>query len=208
MQSRSEYILFTEALSHASGQLMWRFLLLKAGSDETVAASDLVDETSTTRTELLAVVRGLEALDGPANVRLFTTCDYIQRGFARGLAQWRRQDWHWERFGRRVPIRDCQLWQRVDHALAYHAVDARFWGDPTHAAEDLAWQADGASEVEHATSSLETSVAQEPSSTIGPPRRRRPARRPGRVADATRNKLSDLRRGVESLLEPALMPAG
>lgn len=208
MQSRSEYILFTEALPHASGQLMWRFLLLRAGCDQTVTASDLVDEDSTTRTELLAVVRGLEAIDGPANVRLFTTSDYIQRGFARGLAQWRRQDWHWERFGRRVPIRDSQLWQRVDHALAYHAVEARFWGDPSHSSEGLAWQAAPACELELETNKQDSVAAQEAAISIKSSRRRRTVRRPGRVAAATRSKLDNLRRGVESLLEPALMSAG
>lgn len=210
MPAPLEYLLFTEALQHASGRMMWRFLLLRAGSDHTVSASELVEEHSAARTELLAVVRGLEAIDGPANVRLFTSSQYIDRGFSRGLAQWRNQRWHWERFGRRVPIRDCDLWQRIDHALAFHSVQSQLWGEAAHVGNQLA------SEPEQSTSetfdSLEDTAAPTPSmvdesAVLVVPKRRKTSRR-DRVAAATRNTLGGLRRGVESLLEPTLLPAG
>ncbi|MCO6044226.1 hypothetical protein NG895_09940 [Aeoliella sp. ICT_H6.2] len=211
MPAPHEYLLFTEALSHASGQTMWRFLLLRAGSDETTSASDLVEESSAARTELLAVVRGLEAIDGPANVRLFTSSDYIQRGFSRGLAQWRNQRWHWERFGRRVPIRDCDLWQRIDHALAFHSVESQLWGEAAHISQQLARDETENSIIE-ARDSLQVTPAPaasivDESAVLVIPKRRQSQRR-NRVAAATRNTLGELRRGVESLFEPTLLPAG
>lgn len=208
MAAPHEYLLFTEALRHSSGRMMWRFLLLRAGSDETTSASELVDEESAARTELLAVVRGLEAIDGPANVRLFTSSQYIQRGFSRGLAQWRSQRWHWERFGRRVPIRDCDLWQRIDHALAFHAVQSQLWGEAAHVGQQLASDAadNPAIEVHNSTSAPAPTLFDE-SAVLVVPKRRRDSRR-GRVAAATRSTLGELRRGVESLFEPTLLPAG
>jgi len=79
------------------------------------------------RLELLAVVRGLEALDGPTRVTLVTKSRYVSRGIRSGLAEWRANDWQWERFGRIVPVKDHDLWQRVDRALLFHAVDCQAW---------------------------------------------------------------------------------
>lgn len=204
MHARPEYLLFTEALRHASGQFLWRFLLLRADSHQTVTASDLVDESSAARTELLALVRGLEAVGEPANIRLFTGSGYISRGLSRGLAQWRNQHWHWERFGRRVPIRDFDLWQRIDHALAFHTVECRPWGEVDHASSDLAYAP--ADEVaEQSWSQPGTEVAAS-AVRVAANTKRRPRR--NRVAAARRNTIGGLRRQVESLFEPALMPAG
>ena len=79
------------------------------------------------RLELLAVVRGLEALDGPARVTLVTKSRYVSRGIRMGLTEWRANDWQWERFGRIVPVKDCDLWQRVDRTLLFHKVDCQAW---------------------------------------------------------------------------------
>lgn len=90
----------------------------------------VADEETTAcgeRLELLAVVRGLEALDGPARVTLVTKSRYVSRGIRSGLSEWRANDWQWERFGRIVPVKDHDLWQRVDRALLFHAVDCQAW---------------------------------------------------------------------------------
>jgi hypothetical protein len=79
------------------------------------------------RLELLAVVRGLEALDGPAQVTLVTKSRYVSRGIRCGLTEWRANDWQWERFGRIVPVKDHDLWQRVDRALLFHKVNCQAW---------------------------------------------------------------------------------
>jgi len=60
-------------------------------------------------------------------VTLVTKSRYVSRGMKRGLADWRANSWHWERFGRVVPVRDHDLWRRVDRALHFHQVDCRLW---------------------------------------------------------------------------------
>src|SRR5690606_23293920 len=79
------------------------------------------------RLELLAVVRGLEALDGPARVTLVTKSRYVSRGLRFGMTEWRANDWQWERFGRVVPVKDHDLWQRIDRALLFHQVECQAW---------------------------------------------------------------------------------
>jgi ribonuclease HI len=102
-------------------------MLQSAGSEDCFTTADHEPETSRSRLELLAVVRGLEALDGPSRVTLVTRSRYVSRGIRLGLNQWREKGWHWERFGRLVPIRDHDLWQRVDRALTFHQVDCITW---------------------------------------------------------------------------------
>jgi ribonuclease HI len=96
------------------------------GAGERIAAEDAEPEADANRLELLAVVRGLEALDGPARVTLLCGSRYVRRGVQNDLAQWRDSGWRWECFGKLVPIRDLDLWQRVDRALAIHQVECYF----------------------------------------------------------------------------------
>ena len=204
MSARPDYLLFTEALRNASGQLMWRMLLLEAGSDRTITASDVLEEGTANRAELLALVRGLEALDGPANVRLFSGSGYVTRGVSRALPQWRAQSWHWERFGRRVPIRDHDLWQRVDRALEFHSVECRAWGEPAQTGGEAVAEP---AEVATSPTPNNSAVLIDDPAILVVPKRRRPRRR-SRLAAATRNTLGRIRQSVEPFIEPALLPTG
>jgi len=106
---------------------MWHFVLESTNGDQLVEAADAEHEVCGERLELLAVVRGLEALDQPSRVTLVTPSRYVSRGLRYGLEEWRRSNWQWERFGRLVPVKNGDLWQRVDRALEYHHVDCRTW---------------------------------------------------------------------------------
>jgi ribonuclease HI len=117
------YLLYSEAGAKAGSEPRWRFVLQPVEGDQPLAASDAEPNTSGNRLELLAVVRGLEALEQPSRVTLITRSLYVSRGIRRSLGQWRDRQWRWERFGQLVPIRDLDLWQRVDRALKYHQVD-------------------------------------------------------------------------------------
>jgi ribonuclease HI len=127
MQPRGpHYLLFSEATAEA-GELRWKFILRSVGSGDCFSTADHEPANSKSRLELLAVVRGLEALDGPSQVTLITRSRYVARGIKRELNHWREKQWHWERFGRLVPIRDRDLWQRVDRALGFHQVECVTW---------------------------------------------------------------------------------
>src|SRR5690606_12621830 len=56
---------------------------------------------------------------------LVTTSRYVSRGLKYGLSNWRESDYQWERFGIQKPIRNADLWQRVDQALKFHGVTCR-----------------------------------------------------------------------------------
>jgi ribonuclease HI len=111
----------------------WRFVLKMSGASEPVAVDDVEPEVRGERLELLAVVRGLEALDQPSRVTLITSSSYVRKGFRHGLGEWRRNGWQWEYYGEMVPVTNGDLWQRVDRAMRFHHVDCRSLRiDPPH----------------------------------------------------------------------------
>ncbi|TWT95886.1 Ribonuclease HI [Botrimarina colliarenosi] len=124
--SRPRFVLIAETEQAGDGAL-WRFALHAADASVTVAACDSEEGADDDRLVLLAMVRGLEALDQPADVTVVTRSATVLRGLTRGLNEWRNNHWRWERFGRLTPIRDADLWQRVDQALRYHTVHCRSW---------------------------------------------------------------------------------
>lgn len=124
--SRPRYVLIAETETVAEG-LGWRFALHGANDAVSVVASDRETGADADRLALLALVRGLEALDQPSAVIVVTRCSTLLRGLSRGLEQWRNNHWRWERHGRQTPIRDADLWRRVDRSLRFHEIKCRSW---------------------------------------------------------------------------------
>ena len=124
---RPHYLLFAEATNITESDRQWRFVLQPIEGGERISADDIESETSGDRLELLAAVRGLEALEQPSRVTLLSRSKYVRRGISHDLNQWRESGWRWERFGRLVPIRDHDLWQRLDRALTIHEVACWPW---------------------------------------------------------------------------------
>jgi len=113
----------------------WRFVLQTAEGQTCLAAEDHEPEGSTERLHLLAIVRGLEALDEPSRVTLVSAGRSISRGIRYGVAQWRENDWQWERYGKLTPVKNGDLWRRIDRAMAIHEVVCR---DAAPTTDDLA----------------------------------------------------------------------
>lgn len=105
----------------------WHFVLEPADGGESIEAFDFEPRMSGERLELFTVVRGLEALELPARVTLLTPSRYVAHGLTYGLDQWRESEWNWEAFGRLAPVKNADLWQRVDRAQRYHQLHCRRW---------------------------------------------------------------------------------
>lgn len=139
MDARSEmatckphYLLFCDGCLLPSGALhteargRWRFVLEDIVTGTKAEASDCEPSDHLDRVSLLAVTRGLEALEQPSRVTLITTSRYVARGLQYGLVEWRENDYCWEHFGAIQPIRNADLWRRVDVALKFHEVQCRW----------------------------------------------------------------------------------
>ena len=118
------YLLFSEAsCNDNSGR--WRFLLRCADGSDQFEASDFEPEVCGERLALLTVVRALENLDQPSQVTLVGCSPYVRQGMQYGLPEWRHNGWRWEFFGQMVPVKNGDLWQRMDRALRFHRLDCR-----------------------------------------------------------------------------------
>lgn len=128
---KPHFLLFSESRTSADDAAanvsQWRFRLESVDGKAKLEAADDEPELNSSRLELLAVVRGLEALDQPSRVTLVTSSQYVSRGLRFGLDAWRENDWRWEKFGEMTPVNDRDLWERVDRALQYHRVECRTW---------------------------------------------------------------------------------
>lgn len=103
----------------------WHFVLEQLDGSERLEAADSERSMNRERLALLSVVRGLEALEQPSQVSLVTTSRYVSRGLRYGLSSWRESDYTWERFGEQRPVRNSDLWRRVDTALQFHGIKCR-----------------------------------------------------------------------------------
>lgn len=125
------YLLFSDATAGGSsnepGGGEWRFVLEAVAGGHRLEAASSEPNVSFDRLALLAVVRGLEALDQPSCVTLVTTSRYVARGLRFGLPAWRDTRWQWERNGSLEPIKNADLWQRVGRALEFHELHCRVW---------------------------------------------------------------------------------
>ena len=103
----------------------WQFRLLQPAGNTALEAADDEPAASPERLELLAIIRGLEALDQPSRVTLVSASRSVQAGLHLGLATWRTNDWQWERYGQLTAVKNADLWQRLDRLLEIHRVECR-----------------------------------------------------------------------------------
>lgn len=122
MVSAPHYLLLAEASSSPDSG-WWRFRLRSTDETNHLEESDEEPSTRGERLALLTVVRAMEALDQPSRVTLVGCSRYVRHGMTYGLPEWRDNGWRWEFFGQMVPVRDSDLWQRLDRALRFHDVE-------------------------------------------------------------------------------------
>jgi ribonuclease HI len=94
--------------------------------------------TTNNRMELTAAIMALEALKRPCRVDLYTDSEYLRGGITQWIDTWKRNGW---RTAERKPVKNIDLWQRLDVAMAPHQVRWHWLrGHAGHAANERADQ--------------------------------------------------------------------
>ena len=75
--------------------------------------------TTNNRMELMAAISALEALKKPALVDLTTDSQYVRQGITTWINNWKRNGW---RTANKEPVKNADLWLRLDEALKPHEV--------------------------------------------------------------------------------------
>lgn len=76
-------------------------------------------DTTNNRMELMAVIKGLEALKKPSRVVVYTDSKYVADGATEWLKGWKRRGW---KNAAKDPVKNAGLWQKLDELLAQHRV--------------------------------------------------------------------------------------
>ncbi|SEO62339.1 ribonuclease HI [Nitrosovibrio sp. Nv6] len=76
--------------------------------------------TTNNRMELLAVIRALEALTKPCEVRLHTDSLYVQKGISEWIHAWKKRNW---RTADKKPVKNDDLWKELDLLAQRHRIE-------------------------------------------------------------------------------------
>jgi len=99
----------------------WGVLLRYQGTERELYGYQA--EATNNQMELMAAIQGLEALSRPCEVILTTDSQYVRQGITEWIAGWKRKNW---KTAAGKPVKNQDLWQRLDQAAAPHQVDWRW----------------------------------------------------------------------------------
>lgn len=91
-------------------------VLLRAGDHEKELYGYQAESTNN-QMELMAAIRGLEALTRPSKVVLTTDSQYVRQGITQWIHNWKKRDW---KTANKKPVKNKELWQRLDAAAKEH----------------------------------------------------------------------------------------
>jgi len=111
--------IFTDgACSGNPGPGGWGAILRWRGHEKELSGG--APETTNNRMELSAAIAALESLKRPARIRLSTDSTYVKDGITRWIHDWKRRGW---KTAARTPVKNVDLWQKLDQAIARHQVE-------------------------------------------------------------------------------------
>ena len=127
--------IFTDgACSGNPGPGGWGVILRYDGQEKELHGGEAA--TTNNRMELMAAIMALESLTRPVAARLHTDSQYVMKGITEWIHDWKRRGW---RTADKKPVKNVDLWQRLEAALAQHDVKW-FWvrGHAGHAENERA----------------------------------------------------------------------
>lgn len=95
----------------------WGVLLRYNGQEKKLHGGEKL--TTNNRMELMAAIKGLEALKRSSEVDLYTDSQYVRQGMTEWMTGWKRQGW---RNSKKEPVKNMDLWQILDALAAQHQV--------------------------------------------------------------------------------------
>ena len=96
----------------------WGVLLRWRGEEKELYGGE--PETTNNRTELMAAIKGIEALNRDTSATLTTDSKYVMQGITEWISGWKKNGW---RTAAKKPVKNKDLWQRLDKALDGHEVE-------------------------------------------------------------------------------------
>lgn len=95
----------------------WAALLRYKAKERELAGGE--PDTTNNRMELMAAIRGLEALTESCVVDVYTDSQYVRQGITEWMAGWVRRNW---KTAGGDPVKNRDLWERLHAATRRHRV--------------------------------------------------------------------------------------
>jgi ribonuclease HI len=112
----------------------WGVLIRADGAETELHGGEA--STTNNRMELMAAIAALEAHPAGAKIVLHTDSTYVKDGLTKWIINWKRNGW---KNAAKEPVKNKDLWVRLDAAAATHKVDWRWVkGHSGHAENDRA----------------------------------------------------------------------
>ena len=119
MPEPAEVDIFTDGACRGNpGPGGWAAILRYRDVEKELGGYD--PDTTNNRMEMMAAIAGLEALKRPCRVRLYSDSQYLRDGITKWIHDWKRRGW---RTAEKQPVKNMDLWQRLEAATARHVVD-------------------------------------------------------------------------------------
>jgi len=129
-------VIYTDgACSGNPGPGGWGAVLISGKHDKEIFGG--APDTTNNRMELTAACEALEALTKPCKVELHTDSRYVMDGISQWIHSWKARGW---KTADKKPVRNEDLWRRLDAARTRHEVDWRWVKG--HAGHELNERAD------------------------------------------------------------------
>jgi ribonuclease HI len=112
-------VVYTDgACSGNPGPGGWGAILIWGDREREIKGGE--PNTTNNRMELMAAISALEALKRPCAVELHTDSQYLRNGIMSWIHSWKRNGW---RTASKSAVKNVDLWQRLDAALAQHKIN-------------------------------------------------------------------------------------
>ena len=122
MSERNSVVIYTDgACSGNPGPGGWGSILMYNGHRRELSGGDR--STTNNRMEMTAVIEALEALKRSCRIVIHTDSTYVMKGMTEWMDNWKRRGW---KTADRKPVKNVDLWQRLDEAMARHDVEWRW----------------------------------------------------------------------------------
>jgi ribonuclease HI len=122
MTDKKKVALFTDGGCRGNpGPGGWGALLRSGEHEKEMYGYD--EETTNNRMELMAAIAGLEALTESCEVVLTTDSQYVRQGITTWITGWKAKGW---KTAAKKPVKNKDLWQRLDEASNKHDIDWRW----------------------------------------------------------------------------------
>jgi ribonuclease HI len=115
-------VIYTDgACSGNPGPGGWGAILMYGEKEKELSGGE--PATTNNRMELMAAIRALEALNKPCKVELHTDSQYVMKGVTEWMRSWKARGW---KTADKKPVKNEDLWRRLDEARLRHDVDWRW----------------------------------------------------------------------------------